>query len=142
MKNQNLKRTLRFSLILFVGLLVSLAIHLFLIQKSKENQKVFAMGRIDFKAQTSQENLNGIREYTASINGINNAIYNSQERILVFIYEPKIVDAEMVLRKVKHHSKAVATRYISSETELKSGCPVDLNKFSFIGKAIAFLSSN
>ncbi len=142
MKNQNLKRTLRFTLILFVGLLASLAIHLFLINKAKENQKVFAMGRIDFKAQTAQENLTGIREYTASINGISNAIYNSQERVLVFIYEPKIVDAEMVLNKVKNHSKALATRYISSETELKSGCPVDLNKFSFIGKALSFLSSN
>jgi hypothetical protein len=142
MKKSNLKRILRFALVLFVGLTLSLALHLYLIKQAKANQRVFAMGRIDFVNANPNENLTNIRNYAASINGINNAIYNSNERILVFMYEPKIIRAEEVLIKVKAHSKTEAIPYISSSEELNSGCPVNINNKSFLGKAMAFISPN
>jgi hypothetical protein len=142
MKNQNLKRILRFLLVLVVGLTISLVIHLFLIKQVKANQKVFAMGRIDFNEPNPNENLSDVRDYTASIKGISNAIYNSNERVLVFMYEPKIIDANKVLNEVKLHSKTEATRYLSTENDLKSGCPVNFSKSSFLGKAFAFISPN
>jgi hypothetical protein len=142
MKNSNFNRLLRIVFILVFGLSVSLVLHIYLIKQSKAQQRVFAMGRIDFIPSTQSENLKDIRDFTATIPGISNAIYNAKDRILVFMYEPKIVNTDVVLNKIKLHSKANAIKYKSSANELNSGCPINYRKTSIFGKAMALISLN
>jgi hypothetical protein len=142
MKNSNFSRILRIAFVLIFGLSLSLVLHIYLVKQSKAQQRVFAMGRIDFINNNQSENLKDIRDFTASIPGISNAIYNAKDRILVFMYEPKIVNTDVVLNKVKLHSKANAIKYIASANELNSGCPINYRKTSIFGKAMALLSLN
>jgi hypothetical protein len=139
MKNLNTKRIIRFSLVLLLGSSICLFLHLYLIKKSRANQKVFALGRIDFVKASKDENLRDIRNFTAAIPGITNAIYNENDRILVYMYEPKVIDEVAVFYKVKNHSNAIAQRFITPAADLNNGCPVNFNQATLLGKLMSYI---
>ncbi|MCF8255813.1 MAG: hypothetical protein K9H61_12565 [Bacteroidia bacterium] len=141
MKTKTTKQLIGISLLLVFGLMTTLGIHLYFVKKHKANQMVYAMGRIDFKEEISPESSMAIQEFTSQLNGVQNALVNPKQKVLVFIYQPKLQSAIEINEKVQFFTQLNSQVYQSTAEALESGCPVGISETSFSKKLVSLVTS-
>ncbi len=125
--------------ILFL-LTLTLAVHLFLVKIKPKPQGQLALGRIDFNQTLDSKKAQSIRDYAASLTGVQNAFCNQLEGTLVFIYSPSKQNPEEIFHKVKYYSQLPAKRYMPRPASSGGGCTAGFGENSTASKAISFIS--
>lgn len=126
MKKALLRKVFLSALGIFFLLVAVLAIHIYIVTRPKvpgANTRV--MARIDIRQPIDQQDENKITAWLYQQKGIDHVMINPKTEIIVFTFFPVKANADKIVedfRSSLHYKKA--TRYVPTEEELKSGCPV------------------
>ena len=118
---------------MFFLLAAVLAIHIYIVTRPKApraNTRV--MARIDIGQPINRQDANKIIAWLYQQKGIDHVMVNPKTEIVVFTFFPVKADANKIVKDFKpilNYTKA--TRYIPTEKELKSGCPVATPSLSY-----------
>ncbi|BAV04740.1 hypothetical protein FLA_0739 [Filimonas lacunae] len=95
------------------------------------------MARIDIKQSINQADADKITACLYQQKGVNHVLVNPESRIAIFTFFPLQNSGDNIVNNFKANSGYQANRYLPSEEELKSGCPVAANSLS--GKLAGYL---
>ncbi|HWZ21945.1 MAG TPA: hypothetical protein VNW06_04785 [Cytophagaceae bacterium] len=131
MKRKTLKMLL-VGLTVTVVLLVGLScVHLYdIAKKSHENpNNKIQLSRIDFKEPIDSSDAMKIKNYVATLDGIQGTYFNVNHGTLVYGYILGSQTPENVFEKAMtfSHNKYKALRYVVSADQLKKGCPAGMD---------------
>jgi len=103
-----------------------LVTHIYLVTRPKApDAHTIAMARIDLKQAISQQEADQITAWLYSQQGIDHVLCNPQSAIVVFTFYPiKASGNDIVNNFRSNFNFKNAIRYMPTEDELKSGCPV------------------
>jgi hypothetical protein len=96
-----------------------------------------AMARIDLKQSITSEDASKIGAWLNLQKGIDHVLVNPQTNIVVFTFYPIKTTAEQIVHDFKANLPYKAERFVPTEADLQSGCPVASTSSSF--KAYNFL---
>jgi hypothetical protein len=140
MKTKTTKRLLGISAILVLSFCGALAFHLYMVKKHQANQIVYAMGRIDFKEKLTPESAQSIQNFVSQLTGVQNAVVNQNQNLVVFIYQPKHQSAEQIQEKIQFYAHLHGSVFHSSKQTLESGCPVGMTNNGLTAKLVSFIT--
>jgi hypothetical protein len=139
-RRKRLKRFLWIFASLSLLLFAVLVVHIYSVTKPvKYDNNDLQLSRIDFKEDIDSIEAAKIRSFVASLPGVQNAMFNTQDNILVYGYSlGKQTSTEVYNQLIKFgHYKA--EKFVVSAEQLNSGCPMGKNKNSFVYKLSAFI---
>ena len=131
MKKRSVKKILLISLSTFVLLAAVLAVHIYMVTRPKAptaNTKV--MARLDFKQAINKEDAAKITGWLYAQNGVDRVMCNEKSRIAVFTFYPVKTNADVLTSELKNELHYSVVRYMPSQEELQSGCPVGAGSFT------------
>lgn len=141
MKTNTSKLIFKAALFLFLGLFGTLMIHLYFVGKHKANQQVYAMGRIDFNESLSEASFLSIQNFTVNLRGVKNAMVNPKQKVLVFIYQPKVQSIDEIKEKIDFFSNQTSKVYRTNAKAMGQGCPVGLTDNGTSKKYLSYFFS-
>jgi len=133
MKKRRLRKIWLGSIGLFVFLLAVLVIHVYLVTRPHApgpNTRV--MARIDLRQPLVSPASSQITSWLYQQKGIDHVMVNPNTGIVIFTYFPARADANELVKNFKaalHYDKAI--RYIPTQAELNSGCPVAATSLTY-----------
>lgn len=125
MKKRIIKKVVLWSAISFLMLIIILVVHIYLVTKPGVDAKTRIMARIDVNQPISQVEANNITAWLYQQNGVDHVMCNPRSAIAIFTYSPLKANANNIALNFKsalHYPDS--RRYIPSEKEMQSGCPV------------------
>lgn len=126
---------------LFVVLSSVLVTHIYMVtHKPKTNYQARQISRIDFKQPLSLAEATIIRNKVASMAGVENAILNPENRMLIFSYNSNTIKVNMVSEKIAQLGSYKLEKYTPSTDELNMSCPAIGNKNTFRYKLSNFIA--
>jgi len=132
MKKRLLKKILLTTGSVFLLLVVVLCIHIYMVTRPKApDAHTRAMARIDFKQDISKEDANKITTWMYQQKGVDHVVYNPVSKILVFTFAPVNTTADQIVNNMRSSLNYNAVRFVPSEKDLKSGCPVATTSFTY-----------
>lgn len=132
MKRGLLRKILLTTGSVFLLLVGILCIHIYMVTRPKApDAHTRIMARIDFKQDISKEDANRITTWMHEQKGIDHVLYNPASKILVFTFAPLNTTADQVLNDLRSSLHYDAVRFVPSEKDLKSGCPVAATSFTY-----------
>jgi len=138
MKTGLLKKILLTTSSMFLLLVGVLCIHIYIVTKPKApDVHTRAMARIDFKQAMSNSDANTVTNWMYEQKGVDHILYNPVSKILVFTFSPLNTSADAIVADMQSKLHYKAVRYVPSEKELSSGCPVAATSFSY--RAYSFI---
>lgn len=140
MRNSILKKVVGTFCILILLSVLSLGVHIYLVKHKKTNESAMALARVDFNQALDPKQAQSIRDFAATLVGVQNAYCNAPQGTLVFMYLPAKQNAEDIYQKVKFYSQLPAKRYVPSQMAMNGGCTAGFGNNSASAKAISFLS--
>ncbi|MDZ4667481.1 MAG: hypothetical protein SGJ00_06320 [bacterium] len=140
MEKSIFKRLLLSGLVLVAGTSLLLAFHIYSVRAKKSNEKILALGRIDFKEAIPPQRIGSIRDFTASLNGVHNAVLNAEQGTLVFMYYPAKQSCDYILSSVQNFSHLKSERYMPNKQEMGMGCPVSFKSNDLLSAALALFN--
>ncbi|MBS1687654.1 MAG: hypothetical protein JSS96_02935 [Bacteroidetes bacterium] len=121
----------------FVLLAGILCIHIYMVTRPKAPYAhTRAMARIDFKQDISTDDANKITAWMYQQKGVDHVLYNPASKILVFTFAPLSTTADQIVNNMRSSLNYNAVRFVPTEKDLKSGCPVAATSFTY--KAYSF----
>jgi|SRR5579871_2918953 len=140
MKWKTIKRILLSILSVFVLLVIVLAVHIYVVTKPKVDEHTRVMARIDIHQPIDQSQSNKITAWLYQQKGVDHVLCNSKTSIAIFSFSPLHANANDIATHLKSElNYPNATRYIPSEKEMQSGCPVASTSFAY--KAYHFIKN-
>lgn len=133
MNSIKIKRILITTVSVVLLLIITLAIHIYMVTRPKAPDAfTIAMARIDIKQPVNKEDAAIISSWLYQQKGVDHVLVNPTTRIAVFTFYPMKTSADLIVNNFKssHHYKA--ERFIPSEEQLKSGCPVISSSTSYV----------
>ncbi len=106
-------------------LTIVLIIHIFLVTRpdpNKEQKRV--MARIDFKQDIAPADAEKITACLYMQKGVDHVLCNDATNIAVFTFSPEMNNANNIISSLISSTKYKAERYIPSQDDMRSGCPV------------------
>ncbi len=137
MKYTKLKRWgLRIAVSLGVILMILstvLAVHIYQVtNKPKGGVDGWQLARIDFKEPIDSNQIAEIRNVLHSQKGIKHSLFNPQEDILVYAFDPEEQQSAEVYNILQKETGYKAERYVVSAEDLAGSCPViDKNSITY-----------
>jgi hypothetical protein len=133
MKKWPLRTILLSTIGVFFLFVTVLAIHIYFVTRPKApGATTRVMARIDLKQPIDLQDADKITTWLYQQNGVDHVMVNSKTEIVVFTFFPVKADVNKILKEFSsslHYTNA--KRYIPTEEELKSGCPVASTSFSY-----------
>ena len=132
MQKRTLKRIALSVLSVFVLLIVVLCVHVYMVTRPRVDEHTRIMARIDIKQPIDQADVNKITAWLYEQKGVDHVLVVQQSSTAIFTYAPVSNDANRIARDFKAdlpYSKA--ERYIPTQAEMKSGCPVAPGSFAY-----------
>ncbi|MBI3234217.1 MAG: hypothetical protein HYZ42_09280 [Bacteroidetes bacterium] len=131
MKNKKVKKILLWSGSVTLFLFIVLVIHILMVTKPvKYDNNNLQLSRIDFKQDIDSVEAGKIRHFVANLPGVNNAMFNIKDRNLVYGYMTGEQNSEDVYKQLMAFGNYKAERFIVSEEQLNSGCPIVADRSS------------
>lgn len=138
MKKGLLKKILLTTGSVFLLLVGVLCVHIYMVTRPKApDMHTRAMARVDFKQEMTANDANKITAWMYQQKGVDHVLYNPASKILVFTFSPLTTTADEIVNNMKTSLNYNAVRYIPSEKEMSSGCPVASTSFTY--KAYSFI---
>ena len=138
MTKKVIKRIFLYGFSIFLLLLVVLCVHVYIVTRPKApDAYTIAMARIDIKQSITSEDASKIGAWLNQQKGIDHVLVNPQTKIVVFTFYPIKTTADQVVHEFKTALHYKAERFVPTEADLQSGCPVASTSSSF--KAYNFL---
>jgi len=132
MKKGLLKKILLTTGSVFLLLVGVLCIHIYMVTRPKApDAHTRVMARIDFKQDISKEDANKITTWMYQQKGVDHVVYNPVSKILVFTFAPVNTTADQIVNNMRSSLNYNAVRFVPSEKDLKSGCPVATASFTY-----------
>lgn len=131
MKKVSLRKTLIYSASAFVLLSVALCLHIYLVTVPKADTHTVAMARIDFKQDINQQDADRITAWLYRQKGVEHVLCNPQTETAVFTFYPVKVSADRIAADLRSTLHYKAQRFVPSEKDLQSGCPVSSGSLSY-----------
>lgn len=129
--------------ILSITVVLSLVLvtHIYIVtHKPKSNYQARQISRIDFKQKLSSDEATNIRNNVASMQGVENAILNTESGMLIFSYNSNIIKVNMVSEKIAQLGSYKMEKYMPNSEELSMSCPAIGNKNTFRYKLSNFIA--
>ena len=133
MKKSPLKKILLTSVSVFMVLVVVLCVHIYIVTRPQApTAATIAMARIDLHQAISHQDAANITDWLYRQPGIDHVVCNPTMDNIVFTFHPAIAKANDIVSNFKtgmHYDHAV--RYLPSEKEMQSGCPVASTSYTY-----------
>ena len=121
----NIQKFLRVGAITLSVLVVVLFAHIYWVTRPKKaDANNIAMARIDFKMPLTNQQGMAITEWLYAQKGVSHVLCNIQTKIAVFTFYPAQVNATQLTAQLSKSLGIPANRYLPSNEEIASGCPV------------------
>lgn len=131
MKKNNVKKMIIGGISFFLLLLLVLAAHIYIVTRPGIDATTRVMARIDVKQDINQDEANKITAWLYAQHGIDHVMINPVSDIVIFTFFPIKTNANDIVRNFKstfnYHK---AERFVPSEAQLKSSCPVAGNSLT------------
>lgn len=128
MINNKGRKIFRITIGVFVFLSIVLAIHIYIVTRPKAlDPQSLIMARIDIKDSIDTDDANKITSWLYQQKGINHVLVNPKTRIVVFTFFPVKTSGDQIVKNFQASFNYQATRYVPTEAEIQSGCPVISN---------------
>lgn len=127
-----LKKILLSVAAIFTILVIVLGVHIYMVTRPKPadpNERM--MVRVDFKNDISEADASKISEFLYSQKGVDHVLCNPESNIAVFTIRRPFDVADGIVANVNTTLPYQATRFLPSEKDLQSGCPVSKKSFSY-----------
>ena len=133
MTKKMIKKILLRSAAVFSLLVVVLIVHIYIVTRPKApDGKTIVMARIDLKQPITQQDAANITTWMYAQKGIDHVVCNAQMDNIVFTYHPVLANGNQIAGNfVAGTSYKNAVRYIPSEKEMQSGCPVAATSYTY-----------
>lgn len=132
MKKKLIKKVVRWSAITFLILTIILIVHIYLVTKPGVDASTRIMARIDVNQPISQVEANNITAWLYQQNGVDHVMCNPQSAIAIFTYSPLKANANNIALSFRSAlDYPDSRRYIPSEKEMQSSCPVASSSFLY-----------
>jgi|SRR5580692_2068150 hypothetical protein len=132
MKKKSIKRFLIGTGSVLLLLIMVLAVHIYIVTRPKApDAHTRIMARIDIKQDINQDDANKITAWLYQQKGVDHVLCNPTSDIVVFTFFPVKTNANQIVKDFKSALPYKAERYIPSETDMKSGCPIASTSFSY-----------
>jgi hypothetical protein len=132
MKKKMIKRFLIGTGTVLLLLVMVLAIHIYVVTRPKApDAHTRIMARIDIRQDITRDDADKITAWLYQQKGIDHVLCNPQSDIVVFTFFPIKTSADKIVKDFKSSLPYKAERYMPSESEMKSGCPVASTSFSY-----------
>jgi hypothetical protein len=111
---------------IFIGLcVVVLAIHIYVVTRPRPlDPHALIMARIDFKQDIDQNDANAITSWLYGQKGVDHVLCNPQNHLVVFTFFPGKTSGDLIVQNFKSSLHYKAERFMPTEAEMQSGCPV------------------
>ncbi|PZF74365.1 hypothetical protein [Taibaiella soli] len=132
MKRRTVKRALKWVGITLLLLVVVLAVHIYLVTRPQApTEHTVAMARIDLKQKIDQADADKINAWLSQQKGVDHVLCNPESAIVVFTFKPVQTSADSIVAAFKIQLHYKAQRYMPTEEEMQSGCPVAATSVTF-----------
>lgn len=131
MTRKRIRKILFVSLSVFLVLLIVLVVHIYMVTKPKINEYTRVMARIDLNQDIVQTDADKISNWLLTQKGIDHVLVNPTSDIAVFTYAPIVANADKIVDDFNANLHYRAKRFIPTQQQLESGCPVATNSFSY-----------
>jgi hypothetical protein len=132
MKKRTLKRIALTVLSVFVLLAGVLVVHIYVVTRPRVDANTRVMARIDIQQPITPVDADKITAWLYQQKGVDHVMVNQQSATAIFTYAPIKNDGSRITQDFKAslpYSKA--ERYVPTEEEMKNGCPVASNSFTY-----------
>jgi hypothetical protein len=133
MKKRSIKKILLGTGITFLVLVAVLAVHIYIVTRPKApDAKTIVMARIDLKQPITHEDANQITTWLYAQKGIDHVMCSAAMDNVVFTFHPAVVNGNDIASNFAASTKyKTAVRYIPTEKEMQSGCPVAATSYTY-----------
>ncbi|HSQ44349.1 MAG TPA: hypothetical protein VLM16_05100 [Ginsengibacter sp.] len=132
MKKKSIRKILIWTVSSFLFLTLVLAVHIWWVMRPKApDSHTRIMARLDLKQPIKQTDADKITAWLYHQKGIDHVLANIQTGIVVFTFFPIETSGDKIVDDFKSQLPYKAKRYIPTEDELKSGCPVASTSFTY-----------
>ena len=139
MKKKVVKKILFYSISIFLLLTIVLAVHIYMVTRPKApDAYTLAMARIDLKQPINAEDASKIGAWLHQQKGVDQVLVNPQTDIVIFSFYPVQTNANQIVHNFKTALPYKAERFVPTEAEMQSGCPVASTSASY--KVYHFIS--
>ncbi|MFY8020263.1 MAG: hypothetical protein ACOVP1_03660 [Bacteroidia bacterium] len=110
----------------------SIKAHILMVKHENKNKIPYQLSRIDIQSKLNPRKALSIKESIMQIQGVQNAILNEEEGILVFIHNKNTVSSKSIFDKITNEQNIIAKQHITDASAMQGSCPVSFNEdFSF-----------
>jgi len=124
------RRILRVCVAVTSILILTLAIHIYIVTKPEVDEKTIVLARVDIKNDISEADAGRITDWLYRQEGVDHVFCNSESNIVVFTFYPIKADANKIAAGLSNAFGYDAKRYLPSEQEMANGCPAFAKSWS------------
>src|ERR1044072_5190075 len=129
---KRIMKILKISVLIILILFSMLAVHIYQVTKPRQlDNNNLQLSRIDFLQPVDEAEAAKIRHFVASLPGADNTLFNTQNAVLIYGYQNNLQNSTDVFTKLIAFGHYKAKKFIVSEQQASSGCPV-MNRNSFV----------
>jgi hypothetical protein len=128
---KTIKKIMLYGLATFLFLVFVLAIHIYFVYRPAPDKSTRVMARIDIKQQITRNDANSITAWLYHQKGIDHVLVNPQTNIVIFTFYPVKTTGDHVVRSFKANFNLKAERFMPSDEQLKSSCPMAPSSFTY-----------
>lgn len=110
---------------------LAVAFHIWWVYRPRVDANTKVMARIDIGQPIVDKDVRKINTWLYHQEGIDHVLVNPDTRIVVFTYYPALVSGDTIAKKLKADLAYESQRFVPTEKELQSGCPVARSSFYF-----------
>lgn len=131
-KRKNLKFTLMGLGFLILLSAFTIQAHVLMVKKENKNKIPYQLSRIDIQTKLNQREAIALQTNVLKMKGVQNAIFNNEDGILVFIHNKDIVQSSGIYNELMKSGQLKASQFITKNSPNQGGCPVVVSdNFSF-----------
>jgi hypothetical protein len=111
-------------------------------KKTAERINQRQLSRIDFKEHVDSTEAYKIKNFVASLDGVNGTYFNIPDGVLIYSYKMNEQNSKDVYDKVMHFGNYKAERYVLSaqQAQAMGGCPMKITDHSFYGYLTTYVT--
>jgi len=128
---KTIKKILLYGSATFLFLVLVLAVHIYFVYRPAPDKNTRVMARIDIKQQITRNDANSITAWLYHQKGIDHVLVNPQTNIVIFTFYPVKTTGDQVVRSFKANFNLKAERFMPSDEQLKSSCPMAASSFTY-----------
>ncbi len=131
MKKRTVKRIALTVLSVFVFLVAILAVHIYVVMRPRADASTRIMARMDIRQPIDRQDADKITAWLYRQKGVDHVMVNPQTEIAIFTFAPVKTDADRIVRDFNASLPYKAKRFLPTQQQMMSGCPVATNSFAF-----------